>query len=436
MSCPYTQEDLSAHVDGELDAATSARVREHLRVCPACEREVAWLSEVAEMVRALPPAAPQQATAWKAESLVDGAPRRLQCTVVLAEASAFIDGEPAEEHAADVQAHLFSCDACYHVYKQLEQVAEALQATEPVPVPAGLEQRVWAAVQADERAIVRGWLRKAFDCAVPGFRCSLRLAAAAVFLFAVSMGAWHYVAPRSLRGEVAPSPVAVVSPAAPTRPAPRPSAPTDLLRADMPSAPAEAAAAPRWNAADVFAAVEKVAGMVRDEGRRPAATTTPPRVLPGTSPRGPAPSTAVAMAPTAHPLEPAAPTTPPRLPSSPPPPAESTLIVDRPASSGEAIPEAPPTGTATSSPKTAPPDDRHPLAPPPPRLAELPSERRVSAIGTDIDVRVERNSVSRPGSTASYTTGRAHPDSEANRIGNLLKAARRAEPARWKVPIR
>jgi len=434
MSCPYTQEDLSAHVDGELDVATSARVREHLRVCPACEREVAWLSEVAQMVRALPQATPQQATAWKAESLADRAPRRLQCTVVLAEASALIDGELPEEHAADVQAHLFSCDACYHVYKQLEQVAEALQTTEPVPVPVGLEQRVWAAVQADQRAVVRGWLRRAFDCAVPGFRCSLRLAAAAVFLFAVSMGAWHYVAPRGVGGEVAPTSVAVVGPAAPTRPAPRPLLPTDRLRDNAALAPA--AAAPRWSAADVFGTVEKVAGMVRDEGRHPGPAAMPPGVPPGPSPRGPAPSTSVVMAPTVRPPEPAAPATPPRVLPSPPPPAGSTLIVDRPASSGETVAEPPPTRMATSSPKTAPPDDRHPLAPPPPRLAELPSERRVSATGADLEVRVERSSVSRPGSTASYTTDRARPDSEASRIRSLLKAASRAEPARWKVPIR
>lgn len=46
---------LSAHVDGELDAATGARVRDHLAGCADCRRSVSELEDARSLLRGLPP---------------------------------------------------------------------------------------------------------------------------------------------------------------------------------------------------------------------------------------------------------------------------------------------------------------------------------------------------------------------------------------------
>ncbi len=49
-----TLEDLSAYLDGELDAATRARVAEHVAGCADCTRRLEGLRETVHAVRALP----------------------------------------------------------------------------------------------------------------------------------------------------------------------------------------------------------------------------------------------------------------------------------------------------------------------------------------------------------------------------------------------
>ena len=61
MTCPYSREDLSAYIDAEVDETTQARLREHVRVCPKCKREVAWLRTLAQMVGDLPRVEPDTA---------------------------------------------------------------------------------------------------------------------------------------------------------------------------------------------------------------------------------------------------------------------------------------------------------------------------------------------------------------------------------------
>lgn len=46
---------VSAHLDGELDAETAARVRAHLEVCPECEELAARTESARSWVRTLPP---------------------------------------------------------------------------------------------------------------------------------------------------------------------------------------------------------------------------------------------------------------------------------------------------------------------------------------------------------------------------------------------
>jgi len=52
--CADVAARLSAWIDGELDASTAAKVREHLAVCVSCQRRLALLAAASRAVRSLP----------------------------------------------------------------------------------------------------------------------------------------------------------------------------------------------------------------------------------------------------------------------------------------------------------------------------------------------------------------------------------------------
>lgn len=54
MQCEKLQRELSAYVDGELDAASSRGIERHLDQCDACRKMLADFREVDALVRGLP----------------------------------------------------------------------------------------------------------------------------------------------------------------------------------------------------------------------------------------------------------------------------------------------------------------------------------------------------------------------------------------------
>ena len=54
MSCELVERDLDAYLDRELDAESSAGVREHVRTCAACRRQIAQREALARLVRSAP----------------------------------------------------------------------------------------------------------------------------------------------------------------------------------------------------------------------------------------------------------------------------------------------------------------------------------------------------------------------------------------------
>jgi len=54
MNCDAIREQLSAYLDGELEAEEAEQVREHLASCEACRKELASLEELTGVLRALP----------------------------------------------------------------------------------------------------------------------------------------------------------------------------------------------------------------------------------------------------------------------------------------------------------------------------------------------------------------------------------------------
>lgn len=432
MSCPYARDDLSAYIDGEADPATREQIRKHLQVCPDCRREVAWLSTVAQMVRGLPRTEPRRTAAWDADRLAQRAPKPLHCTVVLPAASAYLDGELPDDEAAAVVSHLAACDACYGVFKDLERTTEILSETQPVPAPEGLQDRVLAAVEADNRApsrLVRG-VCVVGQCAAPGLRCTARLAAAAAFVLALGYAVWYAVTPNAtLPSPRAPSPVAVAP-----QPATQPSQPT-VAAIELPPPADEPEPAPAGlpvRPEDITSAVAAVTSS-GGPGPGPTPTASPP------SPTA-APPSEVTGAPTvvAPPVV-AAPAVPaPRSPGlAPSPPSMPVLThpVGRPSEPAE-----PKRRPATSVPDVRLADrtpSEAPAEPPPSpagptRVAELPPTES-SPAPEEVEVLAPRNT----GWTAVYRPARGMDreslDAAARRIGAALEADKRAHEPEFTI---
>jgi hypothetical protein len=64
-------------------------------------------------------------------------------------ASEYLDDELNEARRDAFEAHVFSCDSCYHAYKQMERTADVLRETPAAAPPADMHQRIMAAVQRE-----------------------------------------------------------------------------------------------------------------------------------------------------------------------------------------------------------------------------------------------------------------------------------------------
>jgi hypothetical protein len=71
---PFSQEDLSAFLDGQLSPARSARLEEHLASCEPCRQHLGELRAVVEGLRALPSISAPRSFALRPEQVE--APRR------------------------------------------------------------------------------------------------------------------------------------------------------------------------------------------------------------------------------------------------------------------------------------------------------------------------------------------------------------------------
>lgn len=65
----FTEEDLSAYLDGRLSAAESARLEEHLASCEPCRSQLGELRAVVEGLRALPPVPAPRSFALRPEEV-------------------------------------------------------------------------------------------------------------------------------------------------------------------------------------------------------------------------------------------------------------------------------------------------------------------------------------------------------------------------------
>lgn len=189
--------ELQSLVDEELDPLDRDEVNHHLDGCDRCRDAFEVLRCVAESLAAIPRiAAPRELPDRIMTACAEATPvPTIGCDTALAMASEYIDGELAGLQRDTLEAHLFSCEACYTAFRRMERTAELLRSTPAVPAPDGLHERIAAAVELDGApAPVFTWRRTAGVVAT--------VAAAAAVLFAV-------LAPRGIEQPTAPEPQVV-----------------------------------------------------------------------------------------------------------------------------------------------------------------------------------------------------------------------------------
>jgi hypothetical protein len=361
---------------------------------------------------------------------VERAPRPMRCTVVLPAASAYLDGELAEDEARALVAHLATCDACHGVYKDLEGLAEAMAATEPVPAPEGLEKRILAAVKAEKRVPVRvlRWACAAGQCAGPAARWTARLAAAAAFVLALGYAVWYALTPapeaplRRMTSPVAATP-------APTERAIRPV--DDGLRLEPTEDDQAEPALPEFvvRPDDIHSAVAALTTRPRPGVPEGPAEALPPSTA--APPSGePAPPTIVV------PPGPAAPVTQPLPPPhiSPSSPGMTALAypVGRPGEAeeagGEPATSVPDARLARRTPGTGDEDKGQPEPTEPPRVAELPRDQTPPP-SSEAKVLAPRNSGWMPVYRSKAGIDPERLDAAARRIGGTMATTKRAQPS-------
>ncbi len=174
--------DIQGLVDGELDARARRAIEAHLARCERCRRLAGRLREVAAAVHAVGRAPVPAALDERILAAVagDGQCDDLACAECTALASAYIDGELEGAERDGFEAHVFACDACYATLKQMERAAQVLRETPRRAAPAGLHERITAAIAAERRAAsIFTWRRVA--------AAGVAVAAAAAVLAALLM---------------------------------------------------------------------------------------------------------------------------------------------------------------------------------------------------------------------------------------------------------
>ena len=148
MSCPYSPEDLSAYVDGEVGEGIDVRTREHLKHCARCAQIAASFELISTTLRHQPQIPMRRSVVADVCSAVAAQQqeRPLPCRTALPMASALLDGELAPAEAARVRAHLSACEACQREFALMRSCASLLGERRSVAPPPTLRPRILEAV--------------------------------------------------------------------------------------------------------------------------------------------------------------------------------------------------------------------------------------------------------------------------------------------------
>lgn len=205
---------LQAYLDRELDHEQAEAIAAHCRVCEPCGRLLRELRVTCEALQVEPQAPPAQMHERLLQAVAGLQPlKAISCTQAQEWVSLQLDGELTHEQIQQLQAHLLACGACYRAASQTELATDVLRQVVDEAAPAGLLERVQAAVAlASGKPQVRPTLWKRWGLSLSG------VAAAAALLVALltRIGPAPVTAPMVAQ---VPAPSPVVETAKPAAPA-------------------------------------------------------------------------------------------------------------------------------------------------------------------------------------------------------------------------
>ena len=141
-ACSDFKEELSAYIDGELEAVRSTQVAEHLGTCTDCETFHTGLRQTVSLV-----AQGKLASYAKCPDIWAGMQGKLPtvCQTIEEDFSAYLDGEliiPAKE---GVNEHLAACPPCHENFQNLSQVNGLL--SRGLEMPEAVQINLWESIK-------------------------------------------------------------------------------------------------------------------------------------------------------------------------------------------------------------------------------------------------------------------------------------------------
>lgn len=162
MNCSDFNSLLDRAIRGTVSPGERDAMKRHAATCRGC----AQLLEAQEMIAATfestePVSAPPN-LADRIRARVDAeasgvivpfrTPETITCETFEADAAAFVDGLLSDDRIRAFVDHRASCEACDRLASTHEKISAAFAATEPVPAPAGLADRIRAAAYDTQTA--------------------------------------------------------------------------------------------------------------------------------------------------------------------------------------------------------------------------------------------------------------------------------------------
>lgn len=205
VSCAEVLPLLSPYLDGEVSKEERSLVELHLKECPACREELAWLGKVQGTTQKLeavePPVSLRQMIMAKVE-------QARKCEEVQGLVSVYLDGEATLEEAQKVEEHIEVCRECREDLEKERILQDILRSLPEVREPAYLRARIYASIRRTSL------VQRAFKWGFATF------AAAAASLLFILLPTRHEVAPTPKTPVVAqnqPTPTPTLPVTAPSR---------------------------------------------------------------------------------------------------------------------------------------------------------------------------------------------------------------------------
>ena len=167
-ACTRYRTELSALIDGQIDAKLQSEVEVHINDCEFCSAELETLKRLTKFLNQ-----ELKSEETKMPDLWQGISERMDsvCAVMQDDLSAYLDGELTPAAQEGVNAHLKACAECLQSFKQLNAANRLV--SKALELPADVKVDLWPAVKAqlnEDCALIRSEISAYVDQEVATLR--------------------------------------------------------------------------------------------------------------------------------------------------------------------------------------------------------------------------------------------------------------------------